>query len=220
MGRFVTGHRRNRLAILKSFFRWAADERGLDANPAERIKPPKRASVERQAYAPDVIDALWAAQPTLPDQIAIHLLGKLARRRGELGLLKVEDFDIKHGTVRVHGKGGKVVVLPLGFKSLKRDLEVYLVGREATEYLLHPRHDRMRPMDPATIHRWFKPCLRRAGLPETMKVGTPLRTISGVAPANLAMAQQLLRHESPATTARYLHPTRDDLEAALQSLDD
>lgn len=67
--------RRNRLAIVKSFFRWAADERGLDANPAERIKPPKRASVERQAYAPDVIDALWAAQPPLPDQIAIQLLG-------------------------------------------------------------------------------------------------------------------------------------------------
>ena len=58
---------------------------------------------------------------------------------------------------------------PLGFKTLKRDLEVYLVGRDANEYLLHPRHDRMRPM-PATIHRWFKACLRRAGLPETVKV--------------------------------------------------
>jgi hypothetical protein len=33
------------------------------------------------------------------------------------------------------------------------------------------------------------------------------------------MAQQLLRHESPATTAAYLHPTREDLEAALRSLD-
>jgi hypothetical protein len=37
---------------------------------------------------------------------------------------------------------------------------------------------------------------------------------------NLTMAQQFLRHESPATTARYLHPTRDDLEAALQALDE
>lgn len=82
----------------------------------------------------------------------------MALRRGELGLLKVEDFDIKHGTVRVHGKGGKVVVLPLGFKSLKRDLDVYLVGREATHYLLHPRHDRMRPM----IRRRFTDGSRRA----------------------------------------------------------
>jgi hypothetical protein len=33
------------------------------------------------------------------------------------------------------------------------------------------------------------------------------------------MAQQLLRHESPATTAGYLHPTRVDLDAAPKSLD-
>jgi len=34
------------------------------------------------------------------------------------------------------------------------------------------------------------------------------------------MAQQLLRHRSPATTAAYLHPLFDDLEAALEALDE
>jgi integrase len=37
---------------------------------------------------------------------------------------------------------------------------------------------------------------------------------------NLTMAQQLLRHASPATTAGYLHPLLDDLEAALAALDE
>ena len=36
---------------------------------------------------------------------------------------------------------------------------------------------------------------------------------------NLTIAQTLLRHESPAMTAQYLHPTRQDLEAALEALD-
>ena len=36
----------------------------------------------------------------------------------------------------------------------------------------------------------------------------------------MTMAQQLLRHESPATTAAYLHPTGEDLEAALSQLDE
>jgi integrase len=36
---------------------------------------------------------------------------------------------------------------------------------------------------------------------------------------NIVMAQMLLRHESPATTAIYLHPTRDDLAEALRGLD-
>ena len=35
---------------------------------------------------------------------------------------------------------------------------------------------------------------------------------------NMMLAQQLLRHESPATTAGYLHPTRDDLADALSQL--
>ena len=36
---------------------------------------------------------------------------------------------------------------------------------------------------------------------------------------DIVLAQQLLR-ESPATTAAYLHPTRDDLDAALAALDE
>jgi len=35
---------------------------------------------------------------------------------------------------------------------------------------------------------------------------------------NLMLAQQLLRHESVATTQAYLHPTRDDLKEALACL--
>ena len=76
---------------------------------------------------------------------------------------------------------------------------MHLVGREATEYLLHPRHDRMRPMHELR-HSAADNLWRRTG--------------------NLTMAQQLLRHESPATTAGYLHPTRDDLEAGLLSRSD
>ena len=35
---------------------------------------------------------------------------------------------------------------------------------------------------------------------------------------NLMLAQQLLRHESVATTQAYLHPTREDLTDALARL--
>jgi integrase/recombinase XerC len=221
-GEAAPATRRNRLSIVRSFFAWECDERGVGENPAAKIKAPKRKSVDRQAYTPDVIDALRDAQPALRDQIAIQLLGRLALRREELRLLRVEDFDPVRGTVRIHGKGGKVVVLPLGFKALKRDLEVHLVGRDAHEYLLHPRHDRMRPMNPATVHRWFKACLERAGLPGTIKLHELRHSAADNLwrqTGNLTMAQQLLRHESPATTADYLHPTREDLEAALEALD-
>jgi site-specific recombinase XerD len=35
---------------------------------------------------------------------------------------------------------------------------------------------------------------------------------------NIVLAQQLLRHENVKTTMGYLHPTREDLEAALAQI--
>ena len=100
---------------------------------------------------------------------------------------------------------------------------MYLVGRGGDEYLIYPKRDVLRPMSPAGIHYWFKRCLDRAGLPATIMLhelrhsaGDNLWRESG----NLTMAQQLLRHASPATTAGYVHPLLDDLEAALAALDE
>jgi len=213
--------RRQRLAIVKSFFRFAVDERGLEANPADKIKPPKRRSVERQAYKPAVIDKLRRAQPTLRDQICVQLLGRLALRKNELRLLKVADFDLAHGTFIVHGKGGKVVVMPIGFDDLKRDLEVHLIGRDPAEYLLYPQLDPHRPMNPASVHRWFKRALEHAELPDSMKLHELRHSAADNLwreTGNLLLAQQLLRHESVSTTQGYLHPTREDLAAALRQL--
>jgi site-specific recombinase XerD len=213
--------RRNRLAIVKSFFRYCVEERGLEASPAERIKPPKKANVERQAYAPNVIEQLRQAQPTLRDQIAVQLLGRLALRKNELRLLRLSDFDLAKGTFLVHGKGSKVAVMPLAFADLKRDLELYAVGRDPGEYLLYPKLDPLRPMTPPSVHRWLKRCLQRAGLPATVKTHELRHSAADNLwreTGNLLLAQQLLRHESVATTQEYLHPTRDDLADALAKM--
>jgi integrase/recombinase XerD len=161
-------------------------------------------------------------QPTLRDQIAMQLAGRLGLRKNELRLLRLRDFDLVRGNVLIHGKGGKQGVQPLGFKQLKADLEVFLLGRDPDEYMLYPKNRRHDPMDPASVHRWFKTCLERAGLPATIKLHE-LRHSAGDnlwrQTGNLLLAQQLLRHESVATTQAYLHPNRDDLSAALASLE-
>jgi integrase len=144
--------RANRLAAVKSFLRWAVDEGRLERSPADPIKRPKAAKVERQAYSMDVVDELRRAQPDLRDQIAIQLLGRLALRKNELRVLQVKDFDLQRGTVVVKGKGAKTVVLPLGFADLKTDLHLHLIGRSPDEYLLYPKNDASRPMDHASVH--------------------------------------------------------------------
>src|SRR5262249_40131573 len=151
------------------------------------------------------------------DQIALQLLGRLGLRKNELRLIQLKHFDLEAQTVFVHGKGGKEVVLPLGFEQLRKDVEVYLVGRDLEEYLIYPRTRRLDPMDPASVHRWFKGCLKRAGLSPTVQIHELRHSAADTLwrdTGDLILAQQLLRHESPATTANYLHPNRDDLAQA------
>ena len=159
---------------------------------------------ERQAYAADLIDELRRAQPNLRDQIAIQLLGRLAFRKDELRVLQVKHFDLSRGTVLIHGKGDKKVVLPLGIADLKTDLHLHLLDRDPEEFLLYPRNDKLRPMDHSSVHRWFKACLQRAGLPDSIKVHEMRHSAADHLwrrTGDIVMAQQLLRHESPATTA-------------------
>jgi integrase len=104
-----------------------------------------------------MIDALRDAQPSLRDQIAVQLLGRLGLHKSELRLLRVRDFDLTRGTVKVLGKGNKTVVLPIGFRQLRADLEVHLVGLGESEFLLFPWEHRTRPMfpvfHPSSLHR-------------------------------------------------------------------
>jgi site-specific recombinase XerD len=126
----------------------------------------------------------------------------------------------------VHGKGDKTVVLPLAIPSLVDDLTLYLQERapyRTDEFLLYPKSHKHRPMDAASVHRWFKRCLETAGLPATVKPHEMRHSAADHLwrkKGDIVKAQQLLRHESIATTQAYLHPTREDLAAALRDLDE
>jgi site-specific recombinase XerD len=69
----------------------------------------------------------------------------------------------------------------------------------AGEYLIYPKSDTSRPMDPASLHRWFKQCLKRAGLPQSIKTHELRHSAADHlwrATGDLVLAQKLLRHES------------------------
>ncbi len=81
----------------------------------------------------------------------------------------------------------------------------HLIDRDPAEYLVYPRTDPSRPMDPASLHRWLKRCLERAGLPPTIKTHELRHSAADNwwrETGNLLLAQQLLRHESVATASR------------------
>lgn len=219
--------RRQRLAAVKSFFEWALNERLVAFNPAASIRPPKTAASddERIAYPVAVLLRLVRGQDSLRDQCALQFLCRMAFRKDELRQLKVGEIDLHRDLVIVHGKGRKTKVLPLDqFPSLTRDLYLHIQGenRHPNEYLLYPRARVLRPMDPSSVHRWFKNRLVQAGLSETIKMHEMRHSAADHVwrgTGDIVMAQQLLRHSSVATTQAYLHPDRRDLADAMRRLE-
>ena len=214
-----------RTAAVRSFGKSAVEEGIADWNPAASIKVPRRRQQrERSAYPQDVLYRVIKAQESLRDQCALQLLGRMGLRKNELRVLRVGEIDLIRNLLTVHGKGGVVSVMPLAFESLRNDLYLHIQvdERKPNEYLLFPRSDRERPMDPASVHRWFKRCLENAGLPTTMTLHELRHTAADHAwreTGNIVIAQMLLRHANVSTTQAYLHPTRRDLSDALALLD-
>lgn len=211
----------HRVKVLRSFFAWAVTEGVIAFNPALAIRMPKARKTDRLAYKRGLLLRLITAQPSLRDQCALQFLGRMALRKDELRRLRIRDIDLARDLITVHGKGSKVVVLPLALSSLRDDLYLHVQGdeRKPDEYLLHPRSHPTRMMDPSTVHRWFKRCLERADLPATIEPHELRHSAADELwreTGNIVLAQQLLRHESVGTTQDYLHPTREDLAAGLR----
>lgn len=223
-------------SMLKSLFAWGVGERRIGWDPAAAIKPPKGGRArERVAYNVGVLHRLVARQDSLRDQCALQLLCRMGLRKNELRLLTLGDVDLVRNLLVVHGKGGHVHVMPLGPASLRADLELYLQERapyRPDEHLLYPRPAgkkgddtarKLRPLDPASVHRWFKKCLEHADLPATVKTHEMRHSAADNlwrSEGDIVKAQQLLRHASVKTTQGYLHPTRADLAAAIERQDE
>jgi site-specific recombinase XerC len=215
--------RRQRLAITRSFLTWLVGEGLLRANPATNVRGPKETRVDRRALPHDDVERLIAAQP-LREQVGLMCLAWLGLRKDELPRLRLGDFNLAAGNVTVHGKGGHTDVLPIGFRRLRGALELYLVERGGgpDEYLIYPRNHRARPMDHASLHRWFKRCLYDAGLPPDVQMHELRHTAAQAlyeSSEDIVLAQQLLRHGDIRTTRGYLRGSLERLRAAQATLE-
>jgi integrase/recombinase XerC len=220
--------RAHRYRVLNVFCGWCVEKGEMPFNPMRGIRKPRspRNQRERQAYDQSIVARLIDAQESLRDRCALGML-RLALRKNDLRMVQLRDVDLVIDIIRLnHAKGGKRHQLPMVFDDLRIDLAAHLVerglladGDPGDEYLLYARNRRSQPMDAASVHRWFKRCLKTAGLPASVQMHELRHTAADHMwrrTGNIVLAQKLLRHESPATTAAYLHPSEDDLRAGLK----
>ncbi|MDE2347478.1 MAG: tyrosine recombinase XerC [Gammaproteobacteria bacterium] len=107
-----------RLSAARGFFSYLQREQAVTANPARDIRAPRT-----KKRLPATLDADQMAhllefraddRLSTRDKAIMELFYSSGLRLGELVGLDLRDIDLRDGTVRVLGKGGKTRIVPIG----------------------------------------------------------------------------------------------------------
>ncbi|HUB66542.1 MAG TPA: site-specific tyrosine recombinase/integron integrase [Candidatus Methylacidiphilales bacterium] len=226
---------RLRFAALRTFYKQALREGRVKSNPVAGLslpKMPRRLPVflnQEQVLA--LLEAprqLWEKEAAggkkpsrrrgqnwqmLRDTAWLELFYSTGLRLAELTSLKRENADLRHGTVRVFGKGRKERLCPLGGPAA-RALEAYLDACPFDNSALFVS-ERGTPLHGRTVQFALKRYLAAAGLDSRL---TPHKLRHTFAThlldhgADLRSVQELLGHRQLTTTQIYTSVSVDRLK--------
>jgi integrase/recombinase XerC len=209
-----------KLASLRAFFRFLVREGRSPADPTAGMplprterRLPRPLSVDDCETLIEAVDAAADRPAELRDRALLELLYGAGLRVGEAVALDVRDVDLHRGEVRVLGKGGKERVVPLP-AAARAALGAWLDSRRHPGLLAEPlfvslsrgakrRRTRLGERD---VRRVLSRRARRAGIADRVH---PHRLRHSYAThlldmgADLREIQELLGHESLATTEKY-----------------
>jgi integrase/recombinase XerD len=232
-----------RLAAIRSFHRWAAREGMAPGDPWAAIATPRLprrlpgvvdiASVERlieAASTPTGTDPVLARALALRDRAIVETAYAAGLRISELAALTVGSVDLRRGEVRVIGKGRKERIALVGRPARAAIAEYAEEGRP----VLLARRPGATTDDPEAalllnsrggalgargIRYRLERHRREAGLPagvhpHTLRHSFATHLLDGG--ADLRVVQELLGHESLATTQVYTHVSPARLRSAYR----
>jgi len=189
------------LASIRHFYRWAERYGHIPNNPTKwlkRVRVPRK--MARIASYTAIVHATMAAP--VSTRLMMLLGAECGLRRHEIA--KVHRDDIDGEWLYVVGKGGHQRIVPLSADVLEL-LDVHpeqgwlfpsTTGGHITGSAVYQRIRRASGLNPHSLRH-------RAGTAVFEGTGN-----------NLRVTQEFLGHSTPATTAKYVHVTRDDLRRA------
>ncbi len=207
-----------KLAAVRSFFDFCVRKRWLAENPAKLLATPRQdkplpafLSEEEMAAFLDV--PAESRDPLVArDKALLELLYATGIRVSELTGLTLNDVGKAERLVRVRGKGKKERLVPFGRKA-EESLRAYLAvrpligegGKETDALFLNYRGGRLTPR---SVQRLVRKYLRRTAIgrrisPHALRHSFASHLLSRG--ADLRAIQELLGHESLATTQKYTH---------------
>jgi integrase/recombinase XerC len=215
-------------SAVRSMFSWAVVHELIESNPAADLPTPKLGRV-----LPRVLKASEAAElcdlPARDDPVGIRdravfeLLYGSGLRVAELCGLDLDDVDLGRANLRVTGKGRKERIVPIGAPAA-RALRTYLGGGrrdllarspvppEPAAVFLNRRGARLKPRSVrAALEGYLRAEGRRTVGPHALRHSFATHLLDGG--ADLRAVQELLGHESLATTQIYTHISTERLRA-------
>jgi integrase/recombinase XerC len=210
-----------KMASLRAFFGWMERAGHIEGNPASTLRTPRKSRTLPKILSQGEIEILLTAPEgdgilALRDMALLEVLYSSGIRAGELAGLDVDDLDIHAGLARIRGKGKKERLALLGSYAVAA-VTAYLEARRREgqthrAVILNRFGTRLTSR---SVQRVVEKCLARVGLsgratPHTLRHSFATHLLE--AGADLRSVQELLGHESLATTQIYTHVTTEKLK--------
>jgi integrase/recombinase XerC len=218
--------RARKLCSLRAFARFLKAISVLELDPTEALDAPFRRKrlpkALSQAQASELLDQdCENAESTGRDRAILELMYSSGLRVSEVVSIDVPDVDFRSSTVRVMGKGAKERVALFG-RTASFAMSEYMKGervpaRQGAALFTNRWGGRLTTR---TVQNIVKRWARRAGLPpettpHTLRHSFATHLLDNG--ADLKSVQQLLGHESLATTQIYTHVSVERLRSAVDS---
>lgn len=212
------------VSSIKSVCRYLHSNRIIESDPTELIDAPHLEKHLPDVLSVDEIDAIEAALPPDKDEsprnlAIIEMLYGSGLRVSELVNLRLSHYSPEEGFMIVEGKGAKQRIVPVSPGAIDA-IGAYMPDRDPK-----PGHEdilflnrRGRQLTRQMIFTMLRQLTEAAGIdkrvsPHTLRHSFATHLLEGG--ANLRAIQQMLGHESIATTEIYLHLDRRHLRETL-----
>lgn len=236
----------NRVAALRSFYRFARRQGWVEGDPWATVVTPRRsARLPRVLGVEDVeqlLDSIAGsggyavglprrdsagAAVELRDRAIVEVAYAAGLRISEIAAARLTDLDLVHGEIRVLGKGRKERIGMLGRPALEA-LQAYLAEGRPVLALADDGSGhgslflgtRGQPLGARGIRMRIDRLVRRAGLPDRTTPHTLRHSFAShmlEGGADLRVVQELLGHASLSTTQVYTHVSPGRLRTSYRA---
>ena len=203
---------------IKAFYKYMILDDQMKTNPTHNLESPRVENYFPNVLSVEEVECVINAADLLPrdrlrNRAIVETLYSCGLRITELVSLTLRDVNLEEDFARVHGKGNKERIVPIGSHAHEA-LEAYIKDERAAadkvkgfENLLFIRRNG-KPLSRVRVYNIIQELAKTAGItkhisPHTFRHSFATHLVNGG--ADLRVVQDLLGHESITTTEIYAH---------------